>query len=568
MLESLKKLWHILTPMEKRKALLVFILVLVMAGMETAGVVSIMPFLAVLARPDVIHDNAILAYIYNFFSFNNKQSFILVLGIFSIFIVLFSSLFKSITIHTLNRFANLQRYYFSFRLLSVYLQQPYIFFLQRNSAELNQNILSEVDHLLGNVLQPLLQMLSQGFIVLAMLALLFIYNPVMAFSLMLIVGSLYGLIYWLVRKHLTKIGLELHTANKERFIACQEALSGIKDVKITHSASAYMERFNRSSRIFARHLAANETLSQVPLFLVEATGYTGLILLALLLIHQSNDIAHILPVLGLYGFAAYRILPAAQIIYRAFARMRFAGATLQNIHRDLSLPLLAKINQMAPLIPQRDIQLMDVSYAYPGSQHKEILQHVNLTIPVNSSLGIVGKSGSGKSTLMDILLGLLTPQLGQLLIDDVPITADNVTGWQQSIGYVPQHIYLADASVAANIAFGVPQENIDMDAVVRTAKAAQIHDFIISELHQGYYTTVGERGVLLSGGQRQRIGIARALYRDPPVLLMDEATSALDAETEAAVNAAINELNGKKTLIIIAHRESAVAGCNKILSLG
>src|SRR5690606_13257343 len=212
-------------------------------------------------------------------------------------------------------------------------------------------------------------------------------------------------------------------------------------------------------------------------------------------------------------------------------------------------------------------ELRNISYAYPAYPDKNVLKDFRLVIPYKCSVGIVGKSGSGKSTLMDILLGLLQPQQGELLIDGVVINKSNVHLWQRLVGYIPQFIYLADDTVAQNIAFGIPKDDIDMNAVVSAAKAAQIHDFIVNHLKDGYNTLVGERGVMLSGGQRQRVGIARALYKDPQVLFMDEATSALAVETEKAVNEAINALSGKKTMIIIAHRESAVAQCDRILNL-
>lgn len=569
MLKSFNKLWYILTRSEKEKAVVVLFMVIVMAIIEAAGVLSIMPFLAVLSRPSVVSDNKLLHYIYNFFSFESQIHFIIVLGVASILLVMLSSILKIITNHALNRFANLQRHYFSSRLLATYLNQPYSFFLQRNSSELSKNILSEVDQLLGDVMQPLMQLIAQGVVVFGMMVILFAYDPTIAALTLLIIGSLYFCIYQSVRSKLYQIGKERHDANEDRFKACQEALSGIKDVKITNSTQQYMEKFSKSSRLLSRHIAASDTLSQIPLFLVEATGYSCLIVLAIFLIFKNSDIAHVLPVLGLYGFAAYRMLPAAQIIYRAMARLRFADIALNNIYNDFLLSdtenkkSLEYFNSLKPI---REIKLKNVSFSYPSQPDKPIIDNFNLTIPVNNSIGIIGKSGSGKSTIMDILLGLLSPSTGNLIIDDKIINSDNVMSWHRAIGYVPQHIYLADASVAENIAFGIPKDQIDMNAVKRAAETAQAHNFI-SSLKFGYNTDIGERGILLSGGQRQRIGIARALYRNPSVLFMDEATSALDHETETAVNQAIHELSGKKTMIIIAHRESAVAKCDTIIDL-
>src|SRR5690606_2745895 len=264
-------------------------------------------------------------------------------------------------------------------------------------------------------------------------------------------------------------------ANGQRFQACNEALGGIKDVKITQAAGAYQQQFAQASRNFSRHQANAQTLSQSPLYMVEAVGYTGLIILALILMKHSNDIGQVLPVLGLYGFAAYRLLPSAQIMYRGFAQLKFSSAALDTIHRHLSLPTSETKPASQPMAPQKEIRLQGIYFAYPSAPDKPVLHDFDLVIPANTSVGIIGKSGAGKSTVMDLLLGLLQPQAGTLSVDGAAIDASNIHNWQAAIGYVPQHIYLADTSIAENIAFGVPAEQIDMQAVERAARAAQLH---------------------------------------------------------------------------------------------
>lgn len=566
---NLAKIWALFTPTEKRKAVWMLLLALCMAVAETAGVISIMPFLSVLARPGIMQENPWLHAIYTRLEFADTSRFITALGLSSIALVITSSAFKTLTQHLLNRFVHLLRHSISCRLMERYLAQPYEFFIQRNTAELSKTILSEVDMVMYNLIQPFSQVIVQGIIVLAMLVLVFAYNPVTALAIVAVVSCLYGFIYLLVRSRLKRIGGEIVDAAEQRYQTCNEVLQGIRDVKTTHAEWAYQRRYDHASRTQARHMATSETLSQTPLYLVEATGYTGLILIALALLLKSGDVAQVLPGLGLYGFAAYRMLPAVQIMYRGFARLNFASATLDNLHHDLTLPLppTASTGQ-TPIMPRQEIRLSGIRYAYPSAPDKPVLDGFDLVIPVNTSLGIQGPSGAGKSTVMDILLGLLEPQAGTLSVDGLPITAHNLPAWQAAIGYVPQHIYIADASVAENIAFGIPREQIDMQAVQRAACAAQIHDFVINELPQGYETPVGDRGIRLSGGQRQRIGIARALYRDPPVLFMDEATSALDGATEVAVNEAIRALSGSKTIVVIAHREASLQACNEILVIG
>jgi ABC-type multidrug transport system fused ATPase/permease subunit len=568
MISALKKVWSLFTPAEQQKALLMLVLCISMALVETAGVISIMPFLSVLARPEAIQENPFLRAIHAALPFPDPRHFIPALGAMSIVMVVASSAFKTVTHHVLNRFVHLERHSIGTRLLSRYLGQPYEFFLTHNPSLLCKRVLAEVDCMIFDLLQPLSQLLAQGSVVLAMGLLIFCYDVVTALCIAGVLIVLYGAIYTLVRRRLARMGEEGQAANVSRYQTCIEVLGGIKDVKISHAGAGYLQKFHDASRLFCRHAATTDTLSQSPLYIVEATGYTGLIVIALALLLRSNDVAHVLPALGLYGFAAYRMLPAAQIMYRGFAKLRASSSTLATVAHDLALPVPPLTQSGREILaPRREIRLSGLRYAYPSAPDKPIIDGFDLVIPVNGSVGITGKSGAGKSTLMDLMLGLLQPQSGYLSVDGVPITAANVAAWQRAIGYVPQHIFLADASVTENIAFGVPSARIDRQAVERAARLAQIHDFVMRELPGGYESPIGERGIRLSGGQRQRVGIARALYRDPPVLFMDEATSALDTQTEDAVNEAIRTLSGNKTLIVIAHRASSLKDCEQRITL-
>jgi len=567
MLSTFHKVWQLFTPSERRRTLLMLVLIILMALAETVGVISIMPFLSALGRPEIVHENPWLQRLYSASDAHGTRSFIVLLGLISMAAVVLSSAFKTVTLHLVTRFVYMLRHSLSTRLLERYLGQSYEFFLSRNPAELSKNVLSEADQLTFSLLQPLSLLIAHGTVVVAMVALVVAYDPAMALVIVLAVGLLYGLIYLLVRQRLKHVGQARQQADIGRYQACNEALGGIKDVKVTHTGAAWLGAYARDSRQFARHMATAETISSSPLYIVEAVGYSGLILIALFLLLRSDNIGQVLPALGMYGFAAYRLLPAAQIMYRGFARLQYSAATLDLIHQDLNLPIAVGKEAGEPITPRKEIRLRGIRYAYPSAPDKPALDGVDLLIPVHSSTGIAGQSGAGKSTLMDVLLGLLQPQAGTLEVDGVPITTANLADWQRAIGYVPQHIYLADASVAENIAFGVPRDQIDMATVQRAARAAQIHDFVVSELPQGYNTTVGDRGVRLSGGQRQRVGIARALYRDPPVLMMDEATSALDGATELAVNEAIRALSGSKTIVVIAHREASLRACEQVILL-
>lgn len=569
MFRVFKELWQLLTPLDRKKLTYVFILVLVMACVEALGVISIMPFLAVLSSPDIVEKNKFLTILYDFLSVHNDQDFIVYLGFISLFIVIVSAMIKIITSYALNRFGSLQRHYFSTRLLKIYLKQKYEFFIQRNSATLVKNVLSETDQLVGNLIQPALTICSYSIIICAMIIILLVFDPIMAVLTAFSLFFFYSIIFWAVRKKLAEIGKSFTKANTERFQSCHEVLGGIKDVIVNNAQLGYFERFDKNSRLFAQHIATRDTLGQVPLQIVETVGYGCLIILAISLVISGREVSHILPVLGLYGFAAYRMLPAAQNIYRSISTLKFAQHVFKNIKQEFELEkkLNTEIATVENIKFNHYIRLENIAFSYSNRDDKFVLQNFNLVIPKNSSLGIVGKSGSGKSTLIDLMLGLLEPTDGKLMIDHQILTQANLSAWHQLVGYVPQSIYLADKTIAENIAFGFAKDEIIMSDVILAAKQAQLHDFILENLPNGYDTVVGERGVLLSGGQKQRVGIARALYKKPEVLFMDEATSALDVETEQAVNEAIQKLSGKKTLIIIAHRHSAIEKCDRLISL-
>lgn len=572
MFESLKQLWGILTPLDKRKIIYVLMLVIGMALIESAGVISIMPFLAVLSNPSVIETTPILKKIYEVLGADNTKQMIVYLGVISFAVVVFSTIFKIITQYAVNRFSNLQRHYFSSRLLKIYLNQKYEFYIQNNSALLIKNVLSEVDQLIGTMILPTLTMMSYGVVLFAMTGILLIYDPVIALGTAGILGFFYISIFMLVRRKLSRIGAEFTQANKERYQSCQEALGGIKDVIINNAKQGYIDQFEKSSRVFARHIATRETLGQIPLNIIETIGYGSIIGLAILLVISGKDVSHILPVLGLYGFAAYRMLPAAQNIYRSISQLKFSEQVLKVLMPEFHLEKLSTasecVTKNTELKFEKAIRLENISFAYPNRLDKPVLTNFSLEIKKNTSLGIMGKSGSGKSTLMDLMLGLLAPQSGKIYIDDVELTEKNVEAWCGLVGYVPQFIYLADKSVAENIAFGIPRDQIDLEQVKKVAKLAQIDSFITQNLKNGYAEIVGERGVMLSGGQRQRIGIARALYKNPQILFMDESNSALDTETSVAIDNNLNDLQKELTLIIISHKIVSLSNCNVIIKLG
>ena len=335
----------------------------------------------------------------------------------------------------------------------------------------------------------------------------------------------------------------------------------------------FLDLYSKESFKQARLRSWNAVIGQVPRFALEAVAFGGIIVFVLVLLLTREDARQVIPLASLFAFAGYRMMPALQEIFTSLTKMQFNRAVLDRIHKDFvtkdkdTLLDTFKKQKIPEALPfTSEIRLENVSYNYPGAEHA-VIKDINLVIKRHTSVAFVGPTGAGKTTLVDIILGLLPPQKGRLLIDDVRLDKSNTIKWQRNIGYVPQHIYLSDDTIARNIAFGVADQEIDMKALEQSASIANIQDFILQELPQGYDTLVGERGIRLSGGQRQRIGIARALYHDPEVLVFDEATSALDGTTEEKVLEAMENAAKLKTLIIIAHRLTTVKKCDVVYLL-
>jgi ATP-binding cassette, subfamily B, bacterial PglK len=558
----------LLSPGERRAGLMVLGMMSVLAALEAVGVASVMPFLAVLGDPALVETHPVLSWAYDQGGFRSIDGFLFALGVAAFIIVLATAVFRIATTHAINSWSEMRRYSIGARLLSVYLRQPYAFFLHKNTAELSKTILSEVDEVVLKVLRPALYVVAYTLVASGIIVLLVWMDPAMAVYVALVVGGAYIVVYFGVRGVLGRMGALRLAANSERFTTAAEALQGIKDLKVLGREEAYLRRFRTPAAAFSRYQAASMTLSTVPKYLIEAVGLGGVLLLSLFLIGSEGDLGTILPVLGVYAFAGYRLLPAAQHVFKGLSDLRYGLPALESTWREIN----EAPGPDRSLRPTGGVRLRDsvvfegVSFRYPGAP-REAVHKLRFEIRARSSVAFVGTTGAGKTTAVDLLLGLLRPTEGRVLVDGVELTADRVRSWQDGIGYVPQSIFLADATVAENIAFGIEPGSIDIPAVERAARLACIHDFIVERLPEGYYTRIGERGVRLSGGQRQRLGIARALYHDPHVLVLDEATSALDGLTERSIMKAVEGLAGKKTIVIIAHRPSTVEGCDRRFQL-
>ena len=561
----------LLTASERKKAGVLLSVMLLIAGLDALGVASILPFMGVLANPDLVRTNESLNLVFvtsQKFGIDTVDQFLVGLGALVFLLLITSLVFKAFGTYALTRFALMREYSISKRLVEGYLHQPYSWFLNRHSADLGKTILSEVNTVVSSGMMPLMRLIAQTMVVLALLGLLLLIDPFLALTVGTVLGISYVIIFTTVSALLKRLGQARVEANQERFTVVSEAFGAAKEVKVGGLEHSYVQRFGKPAATYAKGQGTMSIIAATPRFALEAIAFGGMLLVILHLMVKSGNFADVLPILALYAMAGYRLMPALQQIYQSFAQLRFVGPALDALQEDLSSLGTANIQngKITPLPLRKAIQLQQVSYTYPNAPHPA-LKNIDLTIPAYSTVGFVGLTGSGKTTIVDVILALLEPQQGCLGIDDRVINDTNRRQWQSTIGYVPQQIYLADDSVAANIAFGVHEKSIDQKAVERAAKIANLHEFILNDLPGGYSTTVGERGIRLSGGQRQRIGIARALYHNPQVLVLDEATSSLDKLTEQAVMEAVNNLGNEVTIIIIAHRLSTVCQCDQIFLL-
>ena len=569
----IKKIYSILSPDEKKRGVIVLFMILIMAFLDMLGVASIMPFMAVVSNPEIVDSNLILNSAYNLsqqFGVESIDDFMFLLGIAVFLILVFTLSFKALTVYLETRFCVMREYSIGKRLVEGYLNKPYSWFLMRNSADLGKNILSEVNQVIANALIPIMNIIAQSAVSIALLLLLIIVEPFLALSIGLILGITYALIFGVTKNLLSRIGKERLENNEARYVAVNESFGAAKEVKIGGLEQFYTERFSSPAETYAKSLATANITGQLPRFALELVVFGGMLIVILFLMNQNGDFSSAVPVMSLYALAGYRLMPSLQGIYTSVTQLRFATAALDSILVELkdiqSEPNLVNDIVDAKFGLFKKITLKNVSYSYPNEDQPAI-KNINLSISSESKVGFVGSTGGGKTTTVDLILGLLEPQVGTLEVDDKIIDGKNLKVWQSTIGYVPQNIYLSDDSIIANIAFGVSSEDIDYDSVERVAKIANLHEFIINKLPKKYQTKIGERGVRLSGGQRQRIGIARALYRNPRLLVLDEATSALDNLTEQAVMDAVNNLDKDITVIMIAHRLSTVKECDTIFFL-
>lgn len=572
MFKMIRQLFSLLTPSQLRQFYRLQFLVVVMSFTELVGIASIAPFMAMVGDISLLERSGIYAELYKLSGLQDPRDFLFYTGLVVLCALALSTMVSMFTIWKLSLYSVRVGTEIADRLYQHYMQQDWLFHVSGSSAHLIKQVSTESMRVTDSIVQPLMQMNAKIILSMFIAISIVIYDPVVAIGGLLLFVCAYVLLYKLVRKRLMVNGQTMSRVFTERFRLMSEGFGGIKDVLLLNRRGDFVSRFEKSGKIFAYTRGANVAIGQVPRYFIELIAFGVMIMLVLLLVklHKGN-LGAVLPILAVYALSAFKLLPALQQIYSSIAQIKGNIAAFDAIKEDLADSLQQqtlqssagfRASENAHLTLKQHICLKNISFYYPDKVSPAV-DNINMTIPANSVIGLVGSSGSGKSTTIDLLLGLLLPQQGELLIDGVAVTTSNKRAWQNTLGYVPQSIYLSEGSIAENVAFGIPANDINLAKVHKALKLANLAD-MVEKLPSGTATLVGERGVQLSGGQRQRIGIARALYHEADVLVFDEATSALDGITEKIIMEAIHDFSGQKTIIMIAHRLKTVQKCDII----
>ncbi len=563
----LVRLWRKLSRHRQHQFLLIMVLMLASACAEVVSLGALLPFLGILTAPEAVFNYRLVAHLAHAAGITTAQQLLLPLTIAFAVIALLAGAIRLLLLGVSTRFTFATGADLSIEVYRRTLYQPYHVHVARNSSEVISGITNKVGGTVLGVVLPLMTLLSSSMLLIAIPLALIVIDPVVALVGTGGFGASYAVITWLSRRRLRRNSQRIADEYTRVVKALQEGLGGIRDVLLDGTQPVYCEVYRQADHVLRRAQGDNVFIAQSPRFAMEALGMVLIAALAYVLSHQAHGATTVLPVLGALALGAQRLLPALQQGYAAWASMAGSHASLAATIELLDQPLPVELLSPAPApLPFRNaIRFRNVRFRY-SSDGPWVLDGLDLTIPQGARIGLVGGTGSGKSTTLDLLMGLLVPTEGEVMVDGQVVTGSLARAWQRTIAHVPQSIYLADTTMAENIAFGVPRAEIDLERVRDAARQAQIADFIESR-PEGYDAHVGERGVRLSGGQRQRIGIARALYKRASVLILDEATSALDNETERSVMQAIEGLQRNLTILLIAHRLSTVRHCDTIAEL-
>jgi len=560
-------LLELLSSNHRRKLFGLLFLFFIVALLQVAGIASIAPFIAIVSNPDAIFINSTLSYVYNYYNFTDTTSFLIAYALCVVALLLIGNSLACYSVWKLNMFSMNLGAYIQRTMYNNYLDNDYVFFAQNNSSNLINNVTQEIPRFVYLVVLPMLNLISQAFIAVIIVTGLVFLDYKVAFLATALVLGIYLFIFKLISRKVVAFGYLLTRLNKLKLQALDESLAGIKEVKLLGNEERYKKAVDLNTK---EGLAASAYISlagDLPKFIVETVVFSAILILSIYILLNKGADGSALAFLSLYAMAGYKLLPAAQTIFKSMSQIKANGMVIYELKEKLTASRAGVHNQENKDVDMQshgDIRFDNISFSYPESTNLAV-DNCTFRISQNQMTAFVGASGAGKSTAVDVLLGLLKPKSGALLIGDELVTSQNVRSWQKNIGYVPQNIFILDASINKNIAFGIPDSEIDHEKVKRAAEMANIAGFI-EQQPGGYEFKAGERGAKLSGGQRQRIGIARALYKEPRILVFDEATSALDNVTEKQILSEIYKFTSNKTVIMIAHRFSSIEKADKIIA--
>lgn len=546
--------------------------VIVNAFLEVVGIASILPFIHLVSNPESIQETKILVWISDEFNFTNYTDLLIFTGVGMLLFLAIANMFSVFTTWLQHKIVWNTGHNLSTRLLQAYLNRPYAFYLNKNTAELQSKIVMEVGQLCSSVILPLNTLMSRVAVVIVIFILLLIVDVKTSLIIIGSLGFAYLVAFYLRKGILHSLGQKRIQVNLARFRSLSDALQGIKTSKIYHATEYFYSRYEKASLEYSKIHPRVQLISIMPKAIIEIIAFGGIIAAIIFMLFRGQDITDSLPTITLYALAGYRLLPSLQTIFASGTKLKHSLPVIDEVYDDLHFndQFLSQKNEFIEIGPFNDkIEVKNLSYSYEESERK-ILNDVSFAINKGETAAFIGSTGDGKTTLIDLLVGMLETKNNEISIDGVELVKENVHLWQKQIGYVQQSVFLFDDTIKSNIAIGKSVDEIDMDRIEKVAKLANIHDFIMTELEDGYDSFVGERGVRMSGGQKQRLGIARALYNEPRILVLDEATSALDGVTESKVIDSLKSLDEEMSIIIIAHRLSTVkhADCIFLLKKG
>ena len=560
-------LWDYLSFKRRLQFIFFIFFVIFVSFFEILNIGAIFPFLAVLASPEKVFVNPIFTPAIVFFKFSDPSQLVLPFTIFFGLTAFMAGVMRILLVWTISQLSFSLGKDISLDIYRRTLFQPYLVHCSRNSNEVISGVIHKVDSSIYHSIMPAITLLSSTVILFAILFVLININSIISLYIFLIFGFLYLFISFLTKNILSSNSENISSGSETVVKLLQEGLGGIRDILIGNNQNTYCEIYSKVDISLRRSQAINLFINNSPRYFIESFGMIIIALIAYNLTIGKEGFSNAMPMLGVMALGAQRLMPILQQLYSSWASIKGNELAFKGALVLLNQPIdnVRSKSKVKRILFRKSFSLNNVSFKYPANPNYAI-KNFTFKIKKGERIGVIGASGSGKSTLIDLMMGLLIPNEGYLKLDEKIISKRNIRSWQEHIAHVPQAIFLSDASVAENIAFGVNKKEINLKKVAIAAKKAQISE-LIESWKEGYNTFVGERGIRLSGGQRQRIGIARALYKQADMIVFDEATSALDSETEGAVMQAIENLSRDLTIVIIAHRISTLKNCSKIIEL-